>query len=168
MSTDDHVLAPDTAPTPFSAAEIHVGCPAGRTVVVRVEDGDGVRHRLSRFAEVDDEGALYERADCEADGTVIGEVANSRVAWLDLQGHASFPAVATVIDSETVSLPVGLEECLRYVVSDGDGVMTFWFSRIRSGMPVKVTFTSGGQVLSTTVMVSDRLASAPDEARPPE
>ncbi|MEO7270145.1 MAG: hypothetical protein ABIW49_13155 [Knoellia sp.] len=164
MSTDDHDFAPGMAPTPFSTAEIRDGCPNGRTAVVRVEDGEGVRHRLSRFAEVDDEGALYERADCDADGTVVGEVSGARVAWGDLQAHASFPSVATVIDSETVSLPVGLEECLRYVVTDGDDVTTFWFSRTRPGMPVQVTFARGGQVLSTTVMVSDRMASAPVEA----
>ncbi|CAN7503165.1 hypothetical protein [Knoellia sp. LjRoot47] len=40
--SDDHVLAPGTAPTPFSASEIREGGPAGHTVVVRVEDGDGV------------------------------------------------------------------------------------------------------------------------------
>ncbi|EAP97646.1 hypothetical protein JNB_19288 [Janibacter sp. HTCC2649] len=159
MSTGDHILGPDTAPTPFSTSEIREGCPSGRTVVVRVEDGDGVRHRLSRFAAADDVGALHERADCEADGTVIGEVAGSHVAWLDLQKHASFPASATVIDNETVSLPVGLEECVRYVVTDAEDVTTFWFSRTRPGMPVKVTFTRGGQVLSTTVMVSDRIVS---------
>lgn len=83
MSADDHILGPDTAPTPFSTAEVRAGSPAGRTVVVRVEDGDGVCHRMSRFVEVDDGGALYQRADCESDGTVVGEVAGSRVTWLD-------------------------------------------------------------------------------------
>lgn len=157
MSDDDRVLAPGMAPTPFSAAEIREGCPAGRIVVVRVADGDGEHHRLSRFAEIDQEGALYERADCDADGAVTGEVSASRLTWLDLQAHASFPAAATAISDETLDLPVGVEECVRYVLSDGDDVTTFWFSRQRPGMPAKVTFARGAQVLSTTVMVSDRV-----------
>lgn len=161
MSDDDHVLAPGTAPTPFSAAEIRDGCPAGRSVVVRVEDSDGVRHRLSRFAQVDDEGALFERADCDADGAAIGEVVASRVSWRDLQGHASFSVAATVISDETMLLPVGDEQCVRYVVTAREDVKTFWFSRQRPGMPVKVTVARGAQVSSTTVMVSDRLDATP-------
>lgn len=74
--------------------------------------------------------------------------------------------MATTIDCETVSLPVGLEECVRYAVTDREDVTTFWFSRTRPGMPVKVTFARGGQVLSTTVMVSDRVESDPGEATP--
>lgn len=153
--TDDHVLAPGTAPTPFSASEIRAGCPAGRTVVVRVEDSDGVRHRRSRFAAVTAEGATYERADCDADGVVIGDVVTAPLTWLDLQRHASFPADMTTRDEVTLELPLGVEDCLRYVVRDGGETTTFWFSTRRPGMPVKVTSRRGDHVLVTTVMVSD-------------
>lgn len=83
------------------------------------------------------------------------------VSWLDLQGHASFPSTATAIGNETVELPVGVEECLRYVVTDDETVTTLWFSRTRAGMPVKDTFARGGQLLTTTVMVSDRVVESP-------
>lgn len=54
--TDDNVLSPGTAPTACSAGEIRAGCPAGRTVVVRVE-----------------ESATHERADWDADMTTRDE-----------------------------------------------------------------------------------------------
>ena len=153
--TDDHLGSPDTAPTPFSASEIRAGCPAGRTVVVRVEDSNGVRHRRSRFAAVTAEGATYERADCDADGVAVGDVVTARLTWLDLQRHASFPADVTTRDKVTLGLPLGVEDCLRYVVRDGAETTTFWFSTRRPGMPVKVTSQRGEHVLATTVMVSD-------------
>ncbi|WP_353950718.1 hypothetical protein V6K52_13910 [Knoellia sp. S7-12] len=161
MSDDAHILESGKVPTPFSAAEIRQGCPAGRTVVVRVEDGDGVRHRLSRFAQVDNDGALFERADCDAEGTAVGEVTGSRVSWRDLQGHASFSSASTTCDESSLAFPLGVEDCLRYVVNEGADETTFWFSGQRPGMPVKVTFGRGGQVLSTTVMVSDRVDGTP-------
>lgn len=157
MSSDEHVLGPGMVPTPFSATEIREGCPAGRTVVVRVEDDDGVRHRLSRFARVTHEGATYERADCDAAGVVAGEVAALPLTWLDLQAHASFPEAVTVRDAVDLEFDLGSEECWRYTVSGEDDVTTFWFSRSRAGMPVKVTSQRGAQLLSTTVMVSDRV-----------
>lgn len=46
------------------------------------------------------------------------------VSWLDLQGHASFPSTATAIGNETVELPVGVEECLRYIVTDDETMTT--------------------------------------------
>ncbi|GAA4109130.1 hypothetical protein GCM10022415_02120 [Knoellia locipacati] len=159
--SDDHVLAPGTAPTPFSASEIRDGCPAGRTVVVRVEDGDGVRHRRSRFVAVTDEGATYERADCDADGAVVGDVVTAPLTWLDLQRHASFPAEVTTRDEVTLEFPLGVEACLRYVVREGAGTTTFWFSTRRPGMPVKVTSQRGDRLLSTTVMVSDVVDGTP-------
>lgn len=155
--SDDHVLSPGTAPTPFSAAEIRAGCPAGRTVVLRVEDADGVHHRRSHFAAVTAEGATYERAACDADGVVVGDVATMPVTWLDLQRHASFPAAATTRDEDTLHLPLGREACWRYVVREGEDVTTFWFAKGRPGMPVRVTSATRGVVTSTAVMVSDRV-----------
>lgn len=164
MSPDERVVGAGMAPTPFSAAEIRDACPAGRTVVMRVEDAAGVRHRLSRFADVTDSGATYERADCDAEGTVIGDVSAAPMTWLALQGHASFPESATTRDETRLDYALGVEDCLRYVVTDDKGVTTFWFSRQRPGMPVKVTFARGDQVLSTTVMVSDRVEPTPGAA----
>lgn len=166
--TDDHVLGPDLLPTPFSAAEIRTGCPAGRTVVVRVEDADGVCHRLSRFAAVTEEGATYERADCDADGAVMGEVTSMPLTWLDLQRHAAFPAAVTTRDVAMLEYPLGVDECWRYVVANGDEATTFWFAKNRAGMPVKVTSQRGDEVLSTTVMVSDVTVSDRGVARPPD
>ncbi|KGN37047.1 hypothetical protein [Knoellia subterranea] len=161
--SDDHVLGPELLPTPFSAAEIRTGCPVGRTVVVRVDEADGVRHRLSRFAAVTAEGATYERADCDADGTVLGDVTSMPLTWLDLQRHAAFPAAVTARDEATLEYPLGVADCWRYVVRDEAEVTTFWFAKNRAGMPVKVTSQRGDAVLSTTVMVSDRVVALPPD-----
>ncbi|MGH8946801.1 MAG: hypothetical protein ACRDVL_11730, partial [Acidimicrobiia bacterium] len=58
----DLFVAPGTAPTPFSADEMRRGCPSGRTVTVKVRDGQGPdRLETTRFVSTDDHGAVLER-----------------------------------------------------------------------------------------------------------
>ena len=97
---DPHVLEPGQAPTPFTADEIRQGCPAGRTIRLRVEAvGQTPFHRVSRFVECDEAGATMERARLSLDGVPLGEPEVDRVTWRDLQAHASFPANDTTIES---------------------------------------------------------------------
>jgi len=61
QTRDPHVLAPGQAPTPFSADEIRGGCPAGRTIRLRVVMvGETPFLRVSRFVECDETGATLE------------------------------------------------------------------------------------------------------------
>jgi hypothetical protein len=142
--SDDHVLIPGHAPTPFTAEEIRRGCPEGRTVITRTVSPEGTTTSTSRFTRCDEEGT-----------TLVGGNGAHRVSWVDLQRHASFPADVTTIDEERITTPLGSLDCLRYQVTADDEVSTFWFAKSLPGMPVLYTSASGGRLISTTTMVSN-------------
>jgi hypothetical protein len=77
-----------------------------------------------------------------------------RSTWADMQAHASFPAVITTIEPETIDIPLGVLDCLRYTVHDDDTVMTFWFCPAYPGMPVRYSRQENGHTVSTTTMVT--------------
>src|SRR5215207_4051652 len=140
-SADPHVLGPGLLPTPFTADEIRVACGSGRTMRLLVEEPDGERYeRVSRFRDCDVDGATLERWRVAADGGVDGEVVSGRITWRELQEHAAFPADRTTMSTETLELPIGRVECLRYDTRDDDSadapVAKFWFARSHQGMPV--------------------------------
>jgi hypothetical protein len=157
VASDPHVLGPGLAPTPFTAAEIRAGCPAGRVVHLLVEDaGEAPYVRYNRFASCDAEGATIERGLLDAAPDSSG-----RTTWADLQAHAAFPAEATVIAPATIEIPLGVLACDRYTVRDEEGVHSFWFAAAYPGMPVRFTREVRGRTVATTTMI----ASEPRGAR---
>jgi hypothetical protein len=155
--SDPHVLAPGTAPTPFTAEEIRAGCPEGRTITLLVEPADGSPwRRVNRFVDTDPEGATLQRWRLGPDGEPEGAVEGGRTTWLQLQAHASFPADAVTIERDTVELPIGVVEAVRYTVTDDEGVETFWFAKAFPGMPVRYeSLGAGGGVDRTTMIGND-------------
>lgn len=130
---DPRVLGPGLAPTPFTADEIRAASQAGRTIELLVEgDGEEPYRRYNRYLACDDEGATLER------GRPGGEIETRRVTWAELQSHAAFPAAMTTIEPETIDIPLGRLDCLRYTVRDGDDVTVFWFATKYPGMPVRI------------------------------
>jgi hypothetical protein len=116
---DPHQLQPGHAPTPFVADEIRAGCPVGRTIRLLV-DGEGESYVcVQRFAACDESGATIESWREGDDGRVAGQKASRRSTWLELQGHASFPAANTQIAPDELELPIGRLRCLRYTVRAG-------------------------------------------------
>ena len=162
---DPRVLGPGLLPTPFSADEIRDASGSGKLIRILVEQPDGERfERVNRFSDCDDEGATLERWLVAADGEVEGEVSSGRVTWRELQRHAAFPADRTTATEETVELPIGRVECLRYDTHDeesdsGDAVdaapKTFWFARDFPGMPVRYESPTPAGVVRTTVLSVD-------------
>ena len=75
------------------------------------------------------------------------------MTWLDLQGHASFPADDTTIESETIETPLGELDCLRYTVRDGASEKIFWFAKDLPGMPVRFVVRNDGNVGATVSVV---------------
>jgi drug/metabolite transporter (DMT)-like permease len=153
---DPHLLGPGRAPTPFTAEEIRRRSTEGRVKHIRVESADEPAYvRSVRFVDCDAEGATVERTRLDHDGAPTGALERHRVAWSDLQAHASFPAEQTEIAQERIEIPIGVLDCLRYTVTDGESVDTFWFAKDAPGMPVRYTSAVAGQVVSTTTVIFD-------------
>lgn len=151
-------LQPDHLPTPFSAADIRAGCPAGRTVRLRMETpGAEAAYRRTRFVQADATGAVTEFESTDAEGQPLGNATRHRSRWLDLQRHASQPAAATVVDEVDLELPMGSEACWRYRVSHGDSFAIFWFAKGRAGMPVQIEEWEGGRLVGRTQVIDDQV-----------
>ncbi|MFB7249239.1 hypothetical protein [Microbacterium sp. NPDC056234] len=150
-----HVLGPGLLPTPFTAEEIRRATGGGKTIRIQIENPDGSRSlRVNRFRETDAEGATLDRWASGPTGIVEGEISSGRVTWTELQGHAAFPSDRTVLSSETLDLPIGRVDCLRYDVRDSaDAEPTaFWFSVAHPGMPVRYETPVDGGIQRTTVI----------------
>lgn len=156
MSADPHQLRPGDLPTPFSAEEIRVGCPPGRTVralVVR-PDADPIV-QVTRFVSGDAEGAEQAFWTETPDGVRLSEPQRRRSTWLEFQGHASMPAASTRIDEEEIEIPAGRFACLRYTRVDGDTVDTFWFARSAPGMPLKFDERVAGVLVFSSTAIEN-------------
>jgi hypothetical protein len=153
---DSREIGPGLLPTPFSAAEIRAGCPAGRTIRLLVESASGPDVvRTSRYVQVDTEGAEIEDTVSTLDGQPLGETRTSRASWRDLQAHAAFPVDATVVADDELTLPLGVIACRLYTMTDGDRVHRFWFSSAHPGMPVRYSSEESGAVVSRVTMEAD-------------
>jgi hypothetical protein len=160
--SDPHVLGEGLLPTPFSADEIRAGCAEGRTIRLLVEPAQGEPfERVNRFVDCNESGATLERWRLGGDGGVDGEVERERTTWLELQGHAAFPDDRATRSRETVELPIGRVECLRYdvraAVHDDAPVATFWFALAHPGMPARYE-QRAGTGFDRTTMVADGLS----------
>ncbi|MGW5241192.1 hypothetical protein ACWEOW_19835 [Monashia sp. NPDC004114] len=157
-SADPHVLAAGMAPTPFTAAQIRSGCPEGRTITLLVEPAVGPPwRRVNRFVDTDEKGATLQRWRLGPDGNPEGGTDSSRLTWLQLQEHASYPADSVTITPDTVDLPMGTFEALRYTVEDGDGVTTLWFAPAFPGMPVRYESQADSAGVDRTTMIGNDL-----------
>jgi hypothetical protein len=144
------------APTPFTAAEIRRGCPTGRTIRLRVEiEGQAPFFSINRYVNADADGATVERTRFTLAGEPLGEAMQGRETWLELQAHASFPADRTEIAPVRIETPLGVLECLRYTVTDGATVETFWFAKMAPGMPIKYMTQEAGKVTSAVTVIED-------------
>ncbi|WP_217178815.1 hypothetical protein [Streptomyces sp. AC495_CC817] len=153
---DPHILGPGLLPTPFTAHEIRNATGFGKTIRIRIDLPDGATSwRINRFTETDAEGATLERwsLDDRSDASA------DRVTWVDLQRHAAFDAATTTVSTESLSLPLGELECLRYDTADG----AFWFSRAHPGMPVR--YESDGVRTTVVEIIPDPVPPA-DPAPP--
>jgi hypothetical protein len=151
---DPHVLAAGRAPTPFTADEIRAATTVGKAIKRRVDaQGEEPCYLVSRYVECDDAGAALERFRLSLDGSPLGEPQVIRATWLDLQGHASFPAADTTIESERLETAIGPLDCLRYTVRDGSTDEVFWFAKDLPGMPVRQLTRIDGQVVETVSVV---------------
>jgi hypothetical protein len=147
--TDPRVLGPGLTPTPFTADEIRAGCPAGRTIELRVvEEGEETYVQVNKYVSCDETGAIVER------GRQGDDLTSSRVTWVELQAHGAFPAAVTIVEPEQIEIPLGVLDCLRYTVRYADDEIVFWFAQAFPGMPVRIDTREKGRTISTTTMIS--------------
>jgi hypothetical protein len=156
VAGDLRVLRPDHLPTPFTAAEIREASRDGRTVRMLVlEQGVDPYVRVTRFVSGDADGGEREVWTESPDGRQLTEPERGRATWLELQEHASMPADATRIDEETIDIPAGRYDCLRYTRIDGDTIDTFWFARKAPGMPLRFEERVRGALVYSSTAIED-------------
>ena len=159
---DPHRLDPAHLPTPFTADEIRAACRPGRELRLRVErfGQDPVVH-VARYVDGDEERAVQESWDETLGGERLGEPETTSETWLELQAHASFPAVATEVGEETIDIPAGRFACRRYIETVEDGRRSFWFATDLPGQPVRWEIRSGDRLVLSVVLVENTPAPGP-------
>ncbi|MBW2373694.1 MAG: hypothetical protein JRF70_14270 [Deltaproteobacteria bacterium] len=70
-------------------------------------------------------------------------------SWEELQHQASHPASLTTIAAETITVPAGTYECMRYTVERieegrGESRHVLWFAYELPGPPIRWIVSSGG------------------------
>lgn len=154
---DPHVLAPDHLPTPFTAEEIRLACPPGRTLRYAHErSGQPTVIRVTRYVSVEADGCIQESWQESPDGGApLNEPERSTATWLDLQQHASFPAATTTRDEEEIEVPAGRFKCWRYTRVDDRVTWRFWFARDLPGSPVQFEQQQEGEVVFRAMLLDN-------------
>src|SRR5258708_3125487 len=111
--------------------------------------------RVTKFVSGDAEGGDREFGTETPDGRRLTESERGHATWLELQQHASMPADATTVDEETIDIPAGRYDCLRYVRVDGDTIDTFWFATSAPGMPLRFEQHVKGQLVFSSTAIED-------------
>lgn len=151
--TPAHQLAPDHAPTPYTAAEIRANCRRGRINKWRMVTEAGEFVSVQRFVAVDEKGARLQSLMVNAYGSPAGETEDVSGTWTEFQGHASFPAAMTQIRSERMIVPMGEFDCWVYVVEEDGTTTTYWFAKTLPGPPVKIDIVKGNKRLLDMQMI---------------
>lgn len=149
--------AVEMAETPYTAAQIREATPAGRRIVLRVEEpGKPNLKRVLEFAAPSASGVDVRASTLDEAGKVV-ETSNDHATWEELRSHAAFPKGKVDIKHRTVSVPLGTLMCTVYTVT-GDGpepeVTTFYFAETLPGPPVFYYVEKGGKRLRATTMES--------------
>jgi hypothetical protein len=163
-----------SAPYPFSVPELRAGCPLGRVIEYRIEkEGSPPRLEKWAFTPLDFDTVSITTTRYDADGKPSGAPETESAKWTELHEHARFPRSATEISNETLSVPAGTFDVMRYVVHKaspasagrgegggtggaGDEVKTYFFARTLPGPPIKVEVVRDGHVVMTMTMEANR------------
>lgn len=149
------VLFDGHAPTPFTADEIRHASPVGHTTKVLIETRDAPAvMRTTTFVATDEMFAELEFIEASADDPQSQRRGSARMRWTDLQAHASFPLDKVDIADETIDLPWGQVDCLRYTVADEGSTTIHWFAKAHPGMPARSNVWEGSDLIQTATVLS--------------
>jgi len=155
-STPAAASADDVAPYPYTVDQIRAGC-HGRVLEyeMAVAGGPPKRQRWE-FSDVDRETVTVTTTHLDADGKAVGAPESKSAKWTELHEHARFPRARATLSEETLTLPFGTLECVRYVVRGTEGTKTYWFAKTLPGPPVKMIVEKDGKTVMTMTMVQNR------------
>lgn len=176
-TTDAGADGPDDgelAPTPFSAEQIRDATRVGRTYRFRQEEeSEPSREYRIEFVAVDPEGCTIRRTNLGPDGQSTSPPQESRATWTELRDHAQFPRARTTITRETIEVPAGRFDAVKYTVQARmAGHLTaqrYWFATSMPGAPVRVTHERDGVVIMSMTLLEHRDPQGPgtgDRAAP--
>jgi hypothetical protein len=154
---------PTFAPTPYTAEQIRQATAVGRTYEWRREIvGQPATTRVITFTKVTDADAEMSSIDLDAEGKELAPAKVSTSTWEELRQHALFPSDAVQISEETVTVPAGTFDCLKYTVTKGDAEgMTFLFAKSLPGAPVQFYKVANGTPVMTSTLVRHVAGKAP-------
>jgi hypothetical protein len=150
---------PGLAPIPYTVEQLRSNHPSGVHVDMQTLVG-GVVTESSRteFLDSDALAVTLRMTRYDGAGAALGQPVEQRVTWVDLRGHAHFPAAATQLGHAVVRVPAGEYEAWVYSVHAGDEagtVTTYHFAVDEPGPPVLLVQTVGGAEVLRMQMVAD-------------
>ncbi len=155
--TQDPVTAtaPESAPTPFTEAQIRAGCPVGRVDVYRITAADGqTMERRTSFVAADEERATFESVGLDENGSPVGEADRGSATWAELRDHARYPAAQTTVVDAEVTVPAGTFAVRLYEVREGERITRAWFAPELPGPPIRHEMEEAGRLVSRMELVS--------------
>ena len=119
-SAPDSASVDAVAPYPYSVYDLRAGCPLGRVIEYRVERaGSPVRIERWAFTPLDLDTVSITTTPFDEEGKSSGPPTTESAKWTELHEHARFPRDATTISNESLRLPAGTFDVMRYVVTKG-------------------------------------------------
>lgn len=157
------------APFPFSAEQIRDATPAGRHVVYRVVDPNGVTLTNMTFVQANEQGTFVKNRVTTESGALVGETESTNT-WEDLKMHARYPADFTTITETEVAVAAGTFAAKLYEISDGRGGVETraWFANELPGPPVKMENYREGQVIFSMELLENRVEEQAPAASTPQ
>lgn len=146
------------APQPYTAAAIRASHPVGTYTSYRIQS-QGAPPVLQRTEWVECDG---ERCVMEARTSGTEDSQRAEARWWELRDHASFPAAATTITREPLTIAAGTFDAMHYAIAvpaaEGGGTRHFWFDRATAGSPLLFTQETGGaETFRMELLATNRL-----------
>ena len=98
------------------------------------------------FGVADSQGIDITVTTLDETGHAAGEE-RTRAKWAELSERTAFPAAASEIGDELLTIEAGKYPTRRYVVRDGATTSTYWFARSVAGIPVCTTVEREGRLI---------------------
>lgn len=138
-------LQPGHAPTPFTADQIAASCAPDAMRVYHQTNQTDTTINTMIFHENDGTHVTLEMVAQDESGNELARFTGPKVAWTELQGHASFDSAYTKITRKSVTVSAGTFDCWQYRIEmNGAPIRTLSFAINLPGPPILLTSESDG------------------------